>query len=480
MHAMKYSVIIIQMLLLFTLSNLQTVKAQLNWVTNLTSLSGNNYGYDIDYDSFGNIYVYGGYAPPKIAKYNSLGILQWTFLGDIASPSWSSEGTPSTNKYVGNFVVNKSNGSIYIGQPWDASAQVRAIRLDTDGNYDSLITSPDASFAEIWDMGYDELSGKVYAFGGGMSSNKSATIINPITGAISPVSFFPSNSNPGQDIACNIIDDSGTVFVYYAASGTTGINNYIARINSAFTGVDWALPATYISMSELSQKGAYINNGGITSNGFNCLAVNDRYLYFYDGFNLSAYDKLSGAKLAFITIIGQTIKAQGGIAVDDCNNVYVGGDSLIKTFNFNGSSFINQADIPIHISGTQNKYIYDLKLDKAANLIYVSGSGFVGSYSAINSMDCNLTSGIKQSETNNNLFSIYPNPFEDAVTVERINSHTDNIKIKIYDESGKAFTEVQMKEAKCKIKTETFSRGVYFIVIIEDNISVYSTKLLKK
>lgn len=50
------------------------------WVTSVTTISASNSGFDVDYDDFGNLFVYGGNSLNcKIAKYSSGGLLIWTF-----------------------------------------------------------------------------------------------------------------------------------------------------------------------------------------------------------------------------------------------------------------------------------------------------------------------------------------------------------------------------------------------------------------
>ena len=82
------------------------------WVTTITSLSPDNYGFDVDYDGAGNLFVYGGINQSKVAKYDVLGNLIWTFSGVIPGIPWTSQGVG--NLYIGNFLVDKITGKIYL------------------------------------------------------------------------------------------------------------------------------------------------------------------------------------------------------------------------------------------------------------------------------------------------------------------------------------------------------------------------------
>jgi gliding motility-associated-like protein len=357
------------------------------WVTSLSTLLSNNYGYDVDYDYAGNLYVFGGISTYKIAKYDPSGVLLWTFSGVLAAPVWTSSGN-YPYPLIGNFIVDKFSQSSYTGQGYFGSG-TRIIRIDGNGLYNNYISTQNSSWQECWDFGVKCSTGEILGFGGDNGSNKTGSIINQTTGAVSPNSFNPTFSSPGQDVVNNAIDDNGDVFVIYASVQTTFLDNKISKINPALNNNIWIVPSQYLTLKENENKSSYIGAGLAlgSSNGFNCLAVNSSYLFYYDGFNVAAYDKSTGARLAFTTIAGQTPRTMGGIAVDDCNNVYLGANNTIKSFNFNGTVFSSLANIPLNTTSV-NKCVYDLKLDKNSNMLYVSGSGFAGVYSAINSLAC--------------------------------------------------------------------------------------------
>lgn len=353
------------------------------WVTTLTTLLATNHAYDVDYDYLGNLFVYGGLTEVKVAKYSPGGALIWTFNGNLPLVPWNSDGDITC---VGNFIVNKITGKTYIGTGFEFNG-ARVVRLDPAGNYDNFVTNPINTWREIWDMGFHCGTGKVYGLGGGTFGNTMAGLIDQITASVTPANFSGSPAS-GQDIISNAIDDVGDIYIYYVIGGT---QNKIIRVNNGFNGNVWLQPSTYTSFTEAQNKTAYVglNLPGGSSNGFNCLAVNSSFLYFYDGFNLAAYDKNTGIKLGFTTIPALTLKAQGGIAVDDCNNVYLGGNGNILSYNYNNGVFNALPSIPLNVV-TPNQYVYDVKLDRNANVLYVSGSGFAGTFSAINSLTCGI------------------------------------------------------------------------------------------
>lgn len=351
------------------------------WVSAVTTLTSNNSAYDVDFDDNGNVFVYGGSQSCKIAKYSAGGVLLWTFAGTLATPAWNSAG-------ISNFVVMRSTGKCYAGQGVQGGG-ARIIRLDANGVYDNLITPAAASWNEVWDLAYHCSTGNVYGMGGSTTSNQSAGILNQTTGNLVPTNFIgPFNTtNVGNDVVNYAIDDAGEFFWIYASSFTPTLSNRMAKINSAFTTTLWVAPSGFSTLAEYSNKGQYIPNPG-SSNGYNCLAVNFYYLYFYDGKNIAAYDKTTGAQIASAIVPGNILKRQGGIAVDDCNNLYLGGNDTIKSMHFNGTSFTSLPPVLIGVPNTTNAAVYDIKMDRFSATLYASGKGFVGVYGAGNSGTC--------------------------------------------------------------------------------------------
>ena len=349
------------------------------WVTPLTTLTNANNGYDVDYDYAGNLYVYGGGSPNtavscKIAKYSPTGVLLWTFPTVLAGIGWNNVGLSGI---PGNCVVNKFTQKVYTGETFGC----KIIRLDINGNYDNLITASSVFWSEMWEMDFNPCTGKIYAYGGGTSFNRHAAILDEVNATAIPVNLsgFPQTN---QDIVCSTIDDNGDVFLAYVVPAPNFLTtpNNLLKVNTTFNGNSWTQLSTYATLLEYSNKpfftGLAQSITAPSSNGFNCLAVNGNYLYYYDGFNVAAYNKTTGIKIGSTTIAGYAAIYQGGIAVDNCDNVYVGGNGVINVFHFSGTNFVALPTVPLGVTGPQQR-VYDLKLDRTAGILYVSGSNFV-------------------------------------------------------------------------------------------------------
>jgi gliding motility-associated-like protein len=353
------------------------------WVSTTATLTSNSYAYDVDYDFLMNTYVYGGYNPFKVACYSVTGALQWTFMGTVGAISWSSAQNTSQPS---NFGVNRFNGKTYIGQGFNSTGN-RLVRIDNLGNYDNWTNTVNSLFQETWDMGFHCLTADVFILGGTTNSNISAATVNSVTGTMTLSTFQPLITPGFQDIICHAIDDAANIFVIYGSGLTAnGLNNKITRVNGTFNGNTWTSPCGFSNFGEQQNKTNYVGGGSLSSNGFNALAVNANYLFYYDGLNLVAYNKTTAAIISSVTV-PLSLKQQGGIAVDDCSNLYLGGNGNMLCYNFSGTSFSTLTPIPLGVT-TTNQYVYDIKLDKNTKILYVSGSGFAGVYSPVHTIAC--------------------------------------------------------------------------------------------
>lgn len=359
-------------------------------VTSLANLTTANRGYDVDLNNSGELYVYGGGDPNgtgtpayEVAKYSTTGALLWTFGGVIAVPSWSSSGVAFFAP--GNFLVERTTGKTYLCQAY-SNLGSQVVRLDASGNYDNFISIANNIFEEGWDMAFDCNNGQIYAIGGGTTSNINFGVVNTTTGVVNSSNITGTAAGAGEDVLNVTMDPTGTMFCIIA-SGTPTIGNYIYRVNNTFNGNVWNTFSGYPTFTEGNNKP--YNPTFFSGNGFNCLAANSSYLFYYDGFNLKAFDKNTGAAVgAATTLPGYSTLWQGGIAVDDCNNLYVGGIGQIHMFTFNGANFTQNGTIGLG-AGLAANHVHDIRYDMSASRLFVCGESFAGVYSAVASGNCN-------------------------------------------------------------------------------------------
>ncbi len=346
------------------------------WVSGIQGYS-NAYAFEVDYDYDGNVYVYVDLNTYDfVQKYSPTGSLVWTHnINNI-----------NTN-YEGNFMVDRNLQKIYISEGFNGSG-ARTYRIDYNGNPDGFMSNQNGSFREMWCLVFDCSSNRVMGFGGGTNSNLNGGLIDPNTGAVQTANFTGLGSTD-QDIVHAVTDPAGNLYCVYAhVSGYC--DHYLLKVNSSMNGHDWMVVHNGVTgFEECSNHppGYSCWNG---SNAFNALAANDEYLYLYDGATIAAYDKTNGTQLATIST-GMSNKQQGGIAVDDCNTIYVGGNNgNILVYTFDGSSFSGPIDnISLNWPGS---LVWDVMYDKNFNLIYASGKDGVAAINATHSYNCSSAS----------------------------------------------------------------------------------------
>jgi len=219
---------------------------------------------------------------------------------------------------------------------------------------------------------------------------------------------------------------------------------------------------------------------GPGSNAFNGLAVNDNYLFYYDGAGLAAYNKATGARIDSISVeySGTPYVAinQGGIAVDECNNIYVGGpNSNILVYTFNGSTF--SAPINLPLGWADSVSVFDIKYDCDSKLLYVSGHGNVGVFDAPEQCLICLTSIKGNNITVDENIQVFPNPANDYTVIKWVKSGNSNVEI--FDVTGKLVQVFEnINTGELNVNTKKFDKGIYTIKLTDEKHQLKGTAKL--
>lgn len=356
------------------------------FVTATNTLNGVNAGKakDVDFDYAGNIYVTGGGDGNiyKLAKYDASGTLLWTFNGSITIPAWT------FGQYYGGWVVDKSNGSVYMGQGFSPATGYRVLRISTTGLYDNYISNGNFNFNENWKMYWSCNNGspQILVVGGGTSSNLNLGILTPPALNITPLNITGIPGSVCQDMVDMVFDPANfDIYTLFASTFMTPVlNDKIYKNTAPYSAatIAWNVPSGYTVVSEAANR-PYLANvfAPYNDNSANVLALNGSYLYYWDGKSLKAFNKATGAGVGTPLTTANTSMMQGGIVVDACNNIFVGeANGVIKVYKFNGSVFDDAAAADISIPGYNGKAVYDLAYDEARRLMYASGDGFLASF----------------------------------------------------------------------------------------------------
>ncbi|OQP44444.1 hypothetical protein A4H97_08680 [Niastella yeongjuensis] len=360
--------------------------AQVVFVAGTTAaLTGVNAGkvMQVDFNYGGEVYVQGGdNTAGQIAKLSNGGGLLWKY--SVPVPGW---------QYGGNFggwAVEKTTGHVYVG-PGAAAGGGRVIRLNgVSGTYDNyrtrFFTDANNNNGEIWKMRWYCNGGSpqiLIASGGGTNGDyhdNMGMLLPPATGFssynVTGITTYPYK----QDVADFVVDPANKdLYCILASDGTPFVNNRIYKNSQPYTAADqkWNTLTGYTTLQE-DNNAPFMAGSGSGTNAANVLAVSSKYLFYYDGKNLKAFDKSTGATVGTPLTFSSTALMQQGIYADNCDHVFIGTASgSIKVLQFNGTVFDDNAVADIDIPGYSGKAVYALEYDEDRNYVYAGGDGFV-------------------------------------------------------------------------------------------------------
>ncbi len=335
------------------------------WTTN-PAFQGYNSGYDVDYDFAGNVYVYGGEGnltnPFQQIKLNSAGAIQWVFTTSVFSSSnWYT--------YYGDFVVDAYSGSSYVAEGMNTSPGCRILKIDPSGNQVGLF--PGSDLKEIWRVAYNSCTKQGVLGGSGWDQAYEAALLDTTLASINPIHILAPAGL--QDVNLLAIDNSNNCFMGFSNNGSSG-NNQLLKCPAGSL-----LPVSYLVSNNFEaaevQSLTYINNSS-GSNAMNGIAVNGTDLYTYNGYKVKRHNKNTGAVIDSVQLTppvyalfsSTLLIGWGGIAADDCNNIFVGSHDTVYQLDIN----LNKVGF-IVAAGT----VHDIKIGPVSTQLYVCGKNFV-------------------------------------------------------------------------------------------------------
>ena len=352
-----------------------------NTFLNLMPRRSNNIAIKVDFDYNNNSYIYGGPWYPsqhKLSKYNSNGKKQWMFMGSV--PSVNFKYVEWSNGYLGSMLVQKNTGKVFTCNGF-SRYYAQTIRLNDSGYYDNYITGFDPYVLEQADIELNCENGKLYLLGMSRQGTTNYAIASLDSSNIKFKSIKGSDLHNNnfftQYGVCSIVDDSGN-FYYLLSSVKTDTQLFNTLIKTTVLNkVIFRKKTGFISTNIVQNHPNRACSG--CSNSANVLALNKNYLFYYDGKYLAAYNKFTGNHVGNIDSSSKKIPLDiQGISVDDCNNVYVGGDSAtIRIYHFNGTNFKLQTILnPLNSSSKQQ--VNDVRINVTNQLIFYCGDSLLG------------------------------------------------------------------------------------------------------
>ncbi len=313
------------------------------WVVN-PNFSSVNKVYDIERDGFGNLYVFGGQNPYLLRKYSSGGVPIWTH-------------TTTFTGWYGDLAL-EPNGIAYISEGYSANNSYPSFaKVNAAGVQQFNVQGP-AGQLEYWCLNFNCDFTQLTVSGGVSAGNIS--FLNTATGAQNTTTNVSNNEPRGMSKAPN-----GN---YYCL---THSGSEVIALNPAFGNI-FTVPSGYSFSYSIP---AYNTSYTSPDAGYNCIYANNSVVYITNGITVDKRNAVTGASMASAPIPGGTITASGGVQVDNCGNVYIGGNTAVYKYDSNLNLLSNYPT-----SGT----VHGICLSASTGELIAAGNGFLASLDTLN------------------------------------------------------------------------------------------------
>lgn len=314
-----------------------------------------NQAYDIARDAAGNVFIYGGgdgwQGPYQLKKYSAGGALLWTFTPVQLGAS-----------YYGDFALD-FNGNAYL---CDGAWKGGIVKVDPSGSlvyFSSTGLVRDAS--ELWRVAFDCNYNNLIV-GGYFNGTGGIGRVNPVTGAVTGVNAVGGGGN-GRELRSLAVSFTGRIYSLHVdwLGVATAAGNVLAASTPAITPIynvgDGYLIAESAGMNYVQAANAF--------QGFNGIAVNNKYIMTYDGKTIYKRNINTGAAISTVAVANGGVGRNSGIVIDGCGNVYVGTYDGVSKFDstLNYVAAVATADT-----------VHDVALGVSGEVL-ACGDGFVAS-----------------------------------------------------------------------------------------------------
>lgn len=287
------------------------------WTINPALPAPFNRAFEVDNDGAGNVFAWGGGMGYNLKKYNSAGTLQWTHV----SP-WD-----TSNSWFGELLVLPA-GDVFITS--GSSAKIR--RLTAAGGTTFTNNGPFFNLDEYWTLVLSCDQTRLISGG------------TRIIGLVSPQGhLFNLNMTNGNQMAGSPYNVSPVGMKEIRALCTGGNGNYYMLSNDNIIAVNQTFGIIYSLASGSSHPYNSPAYKAQSVQGQNVIDANTTHIFTQNGATLEKRDINTGAILTSVAIPSGSFSGgffgtgatNGGLVLDDCNNLFVGTTNAILKYDAN-------------------------------------------------------------------------------------------------------------------------------------------------
>jgi len=344
--------------------------------TQTPALANSNGVWECERDGAGNVYIIGGDSPMKLLKYNSAGVIQWTY-----STPWD-----TANNWLGTLATDLA-GNSYITSGSIAEMQ----KISPTGGLVWNSPAPLFSTDEYWTISFN--------------CDQTMLVVGGTTGA-----GFPSMNLQGAIFNINTANGSVIGSPQIVGIMFNTIPPYINEVRSispSYNGRYYYM--TLDSMGCIDQNFSVCSNGApifAISNGYNLaykcenyrtlggsggnagvktIKANKNFVYTTNGKSIQKRSLTTGAVISTATIpggastssLGRNAISNGGIDIDTCGNVYVGSCNSVIKFDAN-LNLLSQFALSFNV--------YDVAVSTNGDVIVCGATGIYSTVSRTGSV----------------------------------------------------------------------------------------------
>ena len=312
--------------------------------------------WECEKDGAGNVYIIGGVTPLQLIKYNSAGVLQWTYNTAYDTTSW-----------LGGFAVDNI-GNSYVTN----GTTPGIIKVNTTGALQWSVGG--GSLVEYWEIAFNCDQTKLIV--GGTDNLRGAIFdINTANGAVlttkiiaygSAFSFPPSIQEVRAITAC------GNGRYYFLTLDSIGYINQNFTLCGANTSI---FKTTSTHGFSYKCENFRKNNTGIMA-----IRADLNFVYTHNGTTLFKRSLANASIIASVAIpggaattsLGQKVVSCSGIDIDASGNIYVGSTNAVTKFS---SALVQLGTVAVPFN------VYDVHVSTAGDVIACGSTGNSGSAS---------------------------------------------------------------------------------------------------
>ncbi len=310
--------------------------------------------WECEKDAAGNVYIIGGVTPLQLLKYNSTGVLQWTYNTPYDTTNW-----------LGTFATDNA-GNSYVTQ--GSSAQI--LKVNTAGTLVWSNTSPGGIFAstEFWNIAFN--------------CDQTELVVAGTGGFLPPLPYIYNVNTSTGSITASVQVTGGALFPTQEVRSITSCGNgkfyYLTHDSIGFIDQNFSFCPTGSSSVAYHKTNGYgfgykCENWRYNNTGICAIKANTNFVYTHKG---SAVDKrslvtanvITSAAIAGGSFTGGQVK-NSGIDIDDCGNVYVGSQGAVVKYDAN---LVVLATYPVSFN------VYDVHVTPSGDIIACGTTGNSG------------------------------------------------------------------------------------------------------